>query len=121
MKASGWKEYILKTKKSNLLIYLLILVSPVLGCNPNEIPQNKGNGIMMVKVVSLEKCSATDPTISLVYEVAKKMGVEMEFEHLVVKTQEEARAHRHIGSPTVQINNLDIDPEARALNDFGIT
>jgi len=76
---------------------------------------------MKVKVVSLEKCSATDQTISLVNEVAREMGVEMEFEHVVVKTIEDAIAHRHIGSPTVQINGRDIDPGARGINQFGIT
>jgi len=76
---------------------------------------------MKVKVVSLEKCSATDLTISLVNEVAGELDVEIDFEHVVVKTREDAIAQRHIGSPTVQINGLDIDPGARAINQFGIT
>ena len=76
---------------------------------------------MKVKVVSLEKCSATDQTILLVHEVAREMGVEIEFEHVVVKNSQDAVAHQHIGSPTVQINDLDIDPGARAINLFGIT
>ena len=46
---------------------------------------------------------------------------EIEFEHVIVKTPEDARAHRHIGSPTVQINDLDIEPEARNIQQFGVT
>ena len=76
---------------------------------------------MKVKVVSLEKCSATDSTISLVKEIAGEMSVEMELEHVIIKTPEEAIVHRHIGSPTVQINGLDIDPGARSISQFGIT
>jgi len=38
-----------------------------------------------------------------------------------VKTLEDAIKHRHIGSPTVQVNGLDIDPGAREINQFGIT
>ena len=76
---------------------------------------------MKVKVVSLEKCNATDSTMSLIDEVVKEMGVEIDFEHVIVKTPAEANAQRHIGSPTVQINGLDIDPGARAINQFGIT
>jgi len=121
MKASGWKANTLKTKKNNLLICLLIFTSIIAGCNSNEFSLKKGNGIMKVKVVSLEKCSATGQTISLVHEVAREMGVEMAFEHVIVKTPENASVHRHIGSPTVQINDLDIDPGARAINHFGIT
>jgi len=91
------------------------------GCSSNDFSQDRGNGIMKVKVVSLEKCSATDLTISLVNEVAGELAVEIDFEHVVVKTREDAIAQRHIGSPTVQINGLDIDPGARAINQFGIT
>lgn len=76
---------------------------------------------MKVKVASLEKCSATDLTISLVNEIAREMAVEIDFEHVIMKTREDAIAHRHIGSPTVQINGLDIDPGARKTNQFGIT
>ena len=76
---------------------------------------------MKVKVVSLEGCGATPGTIALVKETAKEMGLTIKLEHIVVRTPEEAEKHRHIGSPTVQINGLDIDPGARALNQFGIT
>ena len=76
---------------------------------------------MKVKVASLEKCSATDLTIELVKEVAKEMGAKIDFEHVIVKTREDAIAHHHIGSPTVQVNGLDIDPGARTINQFGIT
>lgn len=76
---------------------------------------------MKVKVVSLEKCSATEPTIALVKEVAREMDLVINFEHAIVKTPEDAVAHRHIGSPTVQINGLDIDTGARKVNQFGVT
>ena len=76
---------------------------------------------MHVKVVSLEKCSATPPTIELVKETAKEMGLAIDFKHVVVKTAEEAKEHRHIGSPTVHINGLDIDSGARDIDQFGIT
>jgi hypothetical protein len=76
---------------------------------------------MKVKVVSLEQCSATERTISLVNEVAKDLGVAINLEHIIVRTLQEAVVHRHIGSPTVQINDLDIEPGARQVNQFGLT
>ena len=93
----------------------------MLGCSSNDFAQDKDNSTMKIQVVSLEKCGATPQTISLVKEVAREMGVEINFEHFIVKTSEDAVAHRHIGSPTVQINGLDIDPGAREINQFGIT
>ncbi len=79
------------------------------------------NKIMQVKVASLEKCSATQPTISRVKEIAEDMGIAIDFSHVVIRTAEEAKKHRHIGSPTVQIDGLDIDPEARDVAQFGVT
>ena len=76
---------------------------------------------MQVKVISLEKCSATDLTIALIDEVVRETGVEIDFEHVIVKTREDAIAHRHIGSPTVQVNGLDIDQGARDIEQFGVT
>ena len=76
---------------------------------------------MQVKVVSLEKCGATLSTIKLVKETAKKMGIAINFKHVVVRTPEKAKEYRFIGSPTVQIEGLDIEPEARDIVQFGIT
>jgi len=90
-------------------------------CNQNNAIPPKENKIMQVKVISLDKCSATQPTITLVKKTAGEMGISINFEHIVVNTAEEAYEHRHIGSPTVQINGLDIDPFARDITQFGIT
>ena len=76
---------------------------------------------MQVKVVSLANCSATAPTINLVKEIAGELGIAIDFSHVVVKTADEANFHRLIGSPTVQINGIDIEPQARGINQFGIT
>lgn len=76
---------------------------------------------MQVKIVSLAKCSATVPTINLVKETAEELGIVIDFSHVVVKNAEEANFHRLIGSPTVQINGIDIEPQARKISRFGIT
>jgi hypothetical protein len=111
----------LKRKNNVLLLSLFFLVSLILGCNSNDFSQHKSNSMMQVKVASLEMCGATDFTISLVNEVAREMGVEMDLEHVIVRTREDAIEHRHIGSPTVQINDRDIEPEARNIKQFGVT
>ena len=119
MKANGRKISILKIKSNVLFVF--VFVGVMLGCNSNDFVHDKGNEMMKVKVVSLEKCSATDSTILLINEVAGEMGVAIDREHVIVKTLEDAIKHRHIGSPTVQVNGLDIDPGAREINQFGIT
>lgn len=76
---------------------------------------------MHVTIVSLEKCGATSATIDLVKETAKEMGIAIALQHVIVSTPAEAKEHRHIGSPTVQIEGLDIEPGARDIAQFGIT
>jgi hypothetical protein len=74
-----------------------------------------------VKVISLQGCSATPPTIDLLKETAKELKAAIALEHVFVESQEEAVEHRHIGSPTVLVNGIDIEPEAREIYQFGIT
>ena len=76
---------------------------------------------MEVRVVYLEGCSATPKTISLIEEVAQDLGISIRLESVVVKTQEDAERFRHIGSPTVQINGLDIDKGARDIHTYALT
>lgn len=109
----------MKPKLSIVSICLIMCVMSA--CNQNSSAPEKENRFMNVKVVSLEKCSATQPTIALVKETAREMDISIDFAHVVVKTTEEAYEHRHIGSPTVQINGIDIDPPARNITQFGIT
>ena len=75
---------------------------------------------MRVTIISLEKCEATQETIALVQETAEEMSIDLEVEHIVITTEQEARDYRHIGSPTVQVGGLDIEPEARAIRRFGL-
>ena len=101
------------------MVWCFLLVS-LLSCESAK-DSSDGGIFMKVKVVSLEQCSATERTISLVNEVAKDLGVAINLEHIIVRTLQEAVVHRHIGSPTVQINDLDIEPGARQVNQFGLT
>ncbi len=76
---------------------------------------------MEIKVVHMYGCGATPKTISLIEKTAKKLGVKIHLESIAVKTPEEAEEFRHIGSPTVWINGLDIEPGARDVKQFGLT
>ena len=76
---------------------------------------------MQVRIISIEGCHGTAETVKRVTRTASDLGVTIECEHIVIHTQEEARQYRHIGSPTVQVNGLDIEPEARTLTRFGLT
>jgi len=76
---------------------------------------------MKVQVISLNGCNAAIETLALVKKTAKKIGIHIDPENIVVNTIEEAVEYRHIGGPTVQVNGLDIEPDARGIEQFGIS
>lgn len=74
-----------------------------------------------VKIFSIKGCQATPPTIELVQTVAKEMNINIYLNVTVVETPEQAQENRFIGSPTVHINGLDIEPALRTMELFGVT
>ena len=82
--------------------------------------QSGSGSTLKVKVASLERCGATQPTIDLVKNTAKELGLAIDFKYVAITNPEQAKAHRHLGGPTIQINGLDIEPAARNADQFGI-
>jgi hypothetical protein len=74
-----------------------------------------------VRVLYMDGCAATPPTVGLVHEVAAALGRPIRLEQLRVETQAQAAELRFLGSPTVQVSGVDIEPEARGALDFGLT
>jgi hypothetical protein len=69
----------------------------------------------------MAECPATPRTIQLVKEIAHGMGITIALEQILVDTSEQAQALAFLGSPTVQVDGRDIEPEARSRTDFGLT
>ncbi len=77
--------------------------------------------MVQVKVLYTEGCANTPPTVQRIREVAAELGIHIALTQVLVSTTEEAEAHRFLGSPTVQVNGLDLDPAVRGVRDFGFT
>lgn len=75
---------------------------------------------LKIKVLSIEGCANTPLAISCIEELAKELGIPIHIAKLQIKTQEEAIRNRFFGSPTIQINGVDIDPEKRESTAYGI-
>lgn len=56
----------------------------------------------------------------MIEDVAARLNLQVSPQLITVGSIDEAISHRHIGGPTVQINHLDIEPEARAITRFGL-
>ena len=70
-------------------------------------------------VLYTEGCPATPKTVALVEEYVSGMGLRAELKKIPIHAQDEADARNFPGSPTVQINGVDIDPSVRGDTRFG--
>ncbi len=72
-----------------------------------------------IRILYTDGCPATPKTVELVRECVSELGLRVELTTIPVRTQEEAREWRFLGSPTVQVNGVDIDPAVRGSRQFG--
>ena len=74
---------------------------------------------ILVEVFYLEGCGCAPPTIRQIEATAAEMGLAIELKKTVIDKNKSASELRFLGSPTVQINGLDIDPAARSCAVYG--
>ena len=63
----------------------------------------------------------TERAVALIKEYARKIDVDINIQRVLVKTDEDVQRHKFIGSPTVRINGLDVDRNARSATQYGFT
>ncbi len=82
--------------------------------------EGEGRGrAVRVTVLSTEGCASAPATVERIRETAAELGVAIVLEEVLVSTEEEAVARRFLGSPTVQVNGLDLDPSMREETKVG--
>jgi len=78
-------------------------------------------GPLVVSVVRRHDCSHGPLAIDAIVRLAEQLGLAIRVDEVVIATDDEAKAHRCLGSPTVFVAGKDVEPEARALTAFGVT
>lgn len=76
---------------------------------------------MQVNVIYFDGCPNHDPVVSLVREVAAELNVHAELGVVKVSSPEDAVRERMLGSPTVLVDGLDIEPAARDRDDYAMS
>jgi len=74
-----------------------------------------------VHVLYTAGCVSTPGTVQLFHDVARDLGIPIRITRTQVTSQAQAERLRFLGSPTIQIGDLDIDPAARSETAFGFT
>ncbi|MBI4465431.1 MAG: cation transporter [Acidobacteria bacterium] len=75
---------------------------------------------MKIEVLYFEGCPNHRPAVKRVKELLKEMGLKAEVIEVNVPNEATARRVGFLGSPTIRINGLDVEPPARSSTQFGM-
>ena len=67
---------------------------------------------MKIEVLYFENCPNHVPTLERIHQVLREEGCDAEVREVLVPDVETARNVRFLGSPTVRVNGIDIEPNA---------
>ena len=76
---------------------------------------------MKIELFYFDGCPNHQPTVERVKEVLKEEGVTAEISEIHVSDPAIAQALRFLGSPSLRIDGLDVEPAARSSRNYGMT
>lgn len=74
-----------------------------------------------VEILYFEGCPNHEPARALVERLARELHVDPEIELVEVTDPQAADALRFLGSPTVRVNGVDVEPGAAERRDFAFS
>ena len=75
---------------------------------------------MQIDVLYFDECPNHLPTVERINAVLREEGCSAEVREVLVPTAEAAQQAKFLGSPTVRVNGIDIEPTALDRKDFGL-
>ncbi len=75
---------------------------------------------MRLDILYFAECPHYRPTVELVHQVVAELGVQAEVREVRIQDREEAERLRFVGSPSVRVDGVDIEPAARGQTEFAI-
>ena len=75
---------------------------------------------MNIEILYFDECPNHGPTVERVKEALRQEGRTAQLVEVNVRDEATAQAMRFLGSPTVQIDGMDIEATARSSKDFGV-
>src|SRR5712691_7045294 len=81
----------------------------------------RGENTMQIDILYFEGCPHHAPTVARVKQIATDMGLTGSVTEVQITTPEEALQRGFLGSPTVLVNGVDIDPHASQQVSYGLS
>jgi len=75
---------------------------------------------MNIEVLYFAGCPSHGPTLDRIKQVLEEEGLSSVLTEVKVTDAAAAQALRFLGSPTVRVNALDVEPAARSSTEYGM-
>ena len=93
----------------------------------NRLRGNLGAGAVavtrrpLVEILYFDGCPNHEPAIALVERVSGELGIAPELRLVRVADQEAAERLRFLGSPTIRVGGVDVDPRAGEHDEYALS
>lgn len=75
---------------------------------------------MKIEILYFDGCPNHTRALDQLREVLRQEGISADISEVNVPDNTAAQAARFLGSPSIQIDGLDVEPAARSLKEFGM-
>lgn len=75
---------------------------------------------MIIEILYFEGCPHYEPAVELTERALQKLSTEADIIRTEVTTPEQAARLRFLGSPSIRVDGIDVQPGADARTDFGL-
>ena len=73
-----------------------------------------------IQVLHIGGCCAHRSVVVMAQEVAKALDVDADIEEVHVRSAAAAERLRFLGSPSIRVDGVDVEPSARSRIDYGL-
>lgn len=72
-----------------------------------------------IRLLHTEGCHAYHNAFDELEQALKEKGFPVQFEVILITSENEAKEHKFFGSPAIQVNGEDVDPKAKMVTKCG--
>lgn len=75
---------------------------------------------MTIQLLHTVDCHAWKDALVILEQALKEAGQGVRFEVVLIETPQDAQKFKFLGSPTIMVNGIDVDPRARNVTSFAV-
>lgn len=75
----------------------------------------------LIEILVAPGCSSHQPTKIMIEKVVEKTRVQATVKEIMVKDISQALEIKFLGSPSVRVNGIDVEPESKKQKGYGIS